>query len=487
MEKIATPIEQWGIFEISESALVSDNPFTDVTFTAKFTQSETSLDVSGFYDGNDVFRLRFMPPQTGEWSYVTQSNHAALDGRTGSFTCVAPSAVNHGPVRVANTHHFAYADSTRHLSFGTTCYVWTHQTEALQLQTLETLRSAPFNKMRMCVFPKNYEYNRDDPPLYPFERNEDGSWAFDRFNPDFFQHFERRVGQLLELGIEADIILFTPYDNGKWGFDRMGAEADDRYLRYFVARLAAYRNVWWSMANEWDLCTEKTYEDWDRMGQIVQQSDPYGHLCSIHNWRTHYDHSKSWVTHLSVQNLHNYPDIEKVIDWREQYQKPVVLDESSYEGNLPFRWGFLPPQEMMHRFWFGTVLGGYAGHSESYLHPQDIIWWSKGGVLHGQSASRIAFLREVLEALPGEGLDPTTDVTRDMQCAGIPGEVYIAYGGRGQPAEARLNLPENQTYRADIIDAWEMTITPVEGMLTGKCRLPLPGKQFIALRLQHVG
>jgi hypothetical protein len=34
-----------------------------------------------------------------------------------------------------------------------------HQSEELQRQTLETLRTAPFNKIRMCVFPKSYEYN----------------------------------------------------------------------------------------------------------------------------------------------------------------------------------------------------------------------------------------------------------------------------------------------------------------------------------------
>ena len=28
---------------------------------------------------------------------------------------------------------------------------------------------------------------------------------------------------------------------------------DEAYLRYAVARLGAYRHVWWSMANEWDL------------------------------------------------------------------------------------------------------------------------------------------------------------------------------------------------------------------------------------------
>ena len=67
----------------------------------------------------------------------------------------------HGPVMVRNQHHFAYADGTPHFPFGTTCYAWVHQSEDLQRQTLETLRTAPFNKIRMCVFPKSYEYNHN--------------------------------------------------------------------------------------------------------------------------------------------------------------------------------------------------------------------------------------------------------------------------------------------------------------------------------------
>ena len=37
--------------------------------------------------------------------------------------------------------------------------------------------------------------------------------------------------------IEADLILFHPYD--RWGYATMPAEADDRYLRYVIARLCA--------------------------------------------------------------------------------------------------------------------------------------------------------------------------------------------------------------------------------------------------------
>lgn len=90
-------------------------------------------------------------------------------------------------------------------------------------------------------------------------------WDFTRFNPEFWKHFEQRVQDLLNLGIEADIILFHTYD--RWDFENMDAESDDRYIRYAVARLAAFRNVWWSLANEFDIMPAKQESDWDRFFQ----------------------------------------------------------------------------------------------------------------------------------------------------------------------------------------------------------------------------
>ena len=116
----------------------------------------------------------------------------------------------------------------------------------------------------MCVFPKHYAYNENEPVYHAFERTEIGEWDDTRFNPRFFQHLEKRVGDLLALGIEADLILFHPYD--RWGYSMLEAETDDRYLRYVVARLAAYRNVWWSLANEYDFMLEQ-----DRMDKLLDE------------------------------------------------------------------------------------------------------------------------------------------------------------------------------------------------------------------------
>ena len=379
-----------------------------------------------------MYRVRFMPDAEGEWRYRTHSNAVALDGVEGRLLCVPARAGAHGPVRVWNQFHFRYDDGTPYVQMGTTCYAWAHQGDALEEQTLTSLRNTPFNKLRMCVFPKHYRFNRNEPPLYPFELNPAGGWDFTRFNPAYFRRFERRVADLGDLGIEADIILLHPYD--RWGFADMGEETDHHYLRYVAARLGAFANVWWSLANEWNLLRTKEPAAWDRYFRTVQQADPYNHLRSVHNWQIldvhdremFYDHRLPWVTHCSVQ--HGYPDL--VTEWRELYGKPVVVDECCYEGDLPNGWGNLTAEEMVRRFWEGTVRGGYVGHGETYLDPDEVIWWSKGGVLHGQSPPRIAFLRRVLESLPPGGLDPQGEITdTHLKSAGQAGRFYLVYFG----------------------------------------------------------
>jgi len=467
--------ERWSVYEVRLQGPEGGNPFLDVVLSAQFKYKHRVVEAEGFYDGDGSYCIRFSPDALGAWSYLTRSNCSELDGKTGQFTCVEPASGNHGPVAVRNTYHFAYADGTPYFPIGTTCYAWSHQGDHLEEQTLATLRESPFNKLRMCVFPKHYVYNQNEPVYHPFARAEAGGWDFARFNPKFFQHLERRVGDLCQLGIEADIILFHPYD--RWGYAAMPGEADDRYLRYVVARLAAYRNVWWSMANEYDLMQTKTMADWDRFFRIVRESDPYQHLCSIHNCRQFYDHRKPWVSHCSVQRS----DLSRAGEWRDDYGKPVVVDECQYEGDIKEGFGNIPARELVHRFWLGTVAGCYVGHGETYRHPKDILWWSKGGVLHGQSPKRIAFLRRILEEGPSDGLEP-----KSRWVAGREGEYYLFYFGVHQPSVWTFDLPPGATYRVEVIDTWEMTITPIGGSFSATFQVELPGKPYLAVRIRRM-
>ena len=90
-------VERWDRFEVSYYAQVKGNPF-DVELTATFSHADTSFTVSGFYDGENKYVIRFMPPLEGKWRYVTRSDVKSLNKRSGTLECIAPSPGNHGPV-----------------------------------------------------------------------------------------------------------------------------------------------------------------------------------------------------------------------------------------------------------------------------------------------------------------------------------------------------------------------------------------------------
>jgi hypothetical protein len=366
---------------------------------------------------------------------------------------------------------------------GTTCYAWVWQGDEMVNKTLQTLKTTAFNKIRMCVFPKQYDvYIQNEPFCYPFEGSKEKGWDFTRFNPEYFQYFEDKIAKLASLGIEADVIIFHPYDWGKWGFDKMPREVNERYMHYLIARLAAYRNVWWSMANEWDMVGSKTVDDWDRLFRIIEENDPYHHLRSIHNGMKWYDVSKSFITHLSVQTT----DFFHIQEWRETYKKPVMIDECVYEGDIPNDWGNLTAEEMTSRFWQVYCRGGYCTHGETYIHPQNILWWSKGGVLYGKSPERIAFLRKIMDDRPADGVYPLHNQwNKEMQLI-KDREYYLFYYGNAQQKSARLNLSKDAKFKVELIDTWNMTITPVEGVYSGPVEIKLPGNLWMAVRATKI-
>lgn len=64
--------------------------------------------------------------------------------------------------RITASPTFAYADGSLYRPFGTTCYAWAHQGSELERRTLANLAASPFNKLRMCVFPKHYDFNENE-------------------------------------------------------------------------------------------------------------------------------------------------------------------------------------------------------------------------------------------------------------------------------------------------------------------------------------
>lgn len=511
-------IEQWQKNEFTFQGPTTGNPFVDVDFLAILQHENERRTVRGFYDGDGTYIFRFMADVVGTWSYTTQSNVAQLDHQQGHFEVVAATGNNHGPVRVYNRTSFHYADGTPYMPIGTTAYAWAFQPESVQEETLNTLKENHFNKVRMTVFPKFYNYNTAEPQSYPYVGTQKPSnhpftfddWKvtpdqihfdFEKFNPKYFQHLEERIAQLDQLGIQADLILFHPYDH--WGFARMGHDANMRYIKYIVARLASYKNVWWSLANEYDLMAmydQIQLGEWDEIGQMVHQEDPSSHLLSIHNFydvprhqlntSNWYDYSKPWITHLSLQNYSLY----MAVQWQNDYQKPVIFDECRYEGNIEMGWGDMSAEDLVDSFWKLMAHGAYATHGETYLdHPNTDrpIWWAHGGQLHGESYKRINFLADVFAKYQLSDVEPIGIQTADWELyAGQSRDQshVVIYFGTSQPRFENLPfLASGKQYTAQLVNTWDMTITPFEPVLDQSKWFEMPAGKYQALLLTEKG
>ena len=429
----------------------------------------------------------------------------------------------HGMVRAVDTH-FEYEDGTYYYPFGTTVYALAHQSEELMEETFETLKHSPFNKVRMCVFPKHYQYNNNEPRFYPFQKRPDGSWDTEKPDPNFWNNLEKCIRRLDDMEIQCDLILFHSYD--KWGFATMSQEDNLKYLGYCLDRLGDLENVWWSLANEYDLLlSEISMEQWYEIEKFVASHNPKGHLISNHNCFRTWDIGRKNITHGSYQIKY----LSFVADRIRKYNKPVCVDECCYEGNLPETWGNLSGEEMTARFWMAIASGAYCTHGETFLDDHDIVWWSKGGTLKGKSPERIRFLRNLVENLPAP-LKPDDPASRSEYMDNLPDavkkEMLSTPSGRSFPlaiaqadpeentvmrvyehdykahteddsailkyfylmcpAYYSLQLPEGKKYRVQVIDTWNMTVTDAAAEASGAIRVELPGRPYMAVLATEV-
>ena len=183
-------------------------------------------------------------------------------------------------------------------------------------------------------------------------------------------------------------------------------------------------------------------------------------------------------------------------EWREKYQKPVVLDEIAYEGNIQHGWGNLTGEEMLRRFWEAACRGGYPGHGETYLNKENILWWSHGGILHGESHKRFGFLLDRLKETPGLGLMPYSR-TWDEVCA-VPQEItpgeaecgckeyYLIYYSFMRPTFREFHFDDQSKWHVRVLDTWNMTIDD-RGTFTGKFKVTLPAKPYMAVQIWREG
>ena len=503
-QEYPTQVKKWDVFEVSLPGPMEGNPFQEQRFQGIFTHKNESVVVEGFYDGQGIYKIRFMPSHEGRYTFVLKGTFLE-ETLSGVFYAVEADEDNHGPVRIANGTNFAYEDGTTYYPMGTTTLGLVGEEEDRIRETIDTLEFNQFNKVRLAVLPVYTAYHYASPVEFPYIGTPKGpstidhdNWkeflgkdngnSFDltRFNPHYFERIEFCIEEMGKRGIEVELIGMHPYD--RWGFASMSNEQDDLYWNYIINRFSAYHNVWWCVANEYNRMIHKSLQDFERIAKLIVDKDNYNHLRSIHNAGQPYDYSRAWITHCSYKSEDIYKSAEVTSDLIIRYGKPVIVDELGFEGDLPYGWGNLTGEEVVRRFYECALRGGYPGHGETFLHEEDILWSLHGGTLHGESAQRLDYLYGILKEVPGTGLsynnnewDSVSAVPTDEKELDIKSQ-YIYYYSFMRPSSRSFYIDDETDYKVEVIDTWNMKKEKV-GIFNGKFDVNLPTRPYMAVRL----
>lgn len=72
--QIPAQAEKWGVMEIALPGPQEGNPFLDHWVSAVFAGENEAVKADGFYDGDGIHRVRFMPSFEGEYTFSLQAD-----------------------------------------------------------------------------------------------------------------------------------------------------------------------------------------------------------------------------------------------------------------------------------------------------------------------------------------------------------------------------------------------------------------------------
>jgi hypothetical protein len=250
------------LFDLSPADVAAHpNPYASVALQIEFRSPrfKTYL-MPAFWDGRGKNQMivRFTPTEAGQWIYRVTSNVAALDGKQGTFNA-APSDAP-GFVNVANVHHWATDNKKAHLWMGFIADRFAFDAPAEFDRQLDQAAQNKFNHFRGSILGGA----KDSAQVY---------LGPDRPNPAYFDELDRRIGEIHKRGITTDLMLGSDPDTITALFPDW--QARERFIRYVVARYAAFNITWQGLAEFEDYPDGRALLK--ELGLDLKKLDPYQH------------------------------------------------------------------------------------------------------------------------------------------------------------------------------------------------------------------
>jgi hypothetical protein len=249
-------------FELPAAVLAANpNPYATVTLEVEFRSPtfRTYL-MPGFWDASrNKMIVRFTPTESGSWTYRVTSSISMFNGKEGAFNAAASDSP--GFVNVANVHHWATDNKQPHLWMGYVADRFAFEAPAEFDRQLAEAAQNKFNHFRGSILGTA----KDRALVYDL-----GS---DRPNPAYFDELDRRVGEIHKRGITTDLMLASDPDCITALFGDQQARV--RFIRYVVARYAAFNITWQGLAEFEDFSNGR--ELLKELGLDLKMLDPYQH------------------------------------------------------------------------------------------------------------------------------------------------------------------------------------------------------------------
>ena len=435
-------------------------PQGQVTVTAP---DGTNYSLRTFQKGDGAWYVRYASAQTGTHTYRAGGESGQIE--VTQYTGENPLYL-HGPVRQANKKYLEHQDGTPFFWLADTW--WMGFTTRLpypdsfaELTNDRVEKGFSVVQIIAGLYP-------DMDPFDPRGMNEAGyPWNkdFTEVNPAYFDAADKKIQHLIENGIMPCIV-------GCWGYfmDFAGYDAIRRHWDYLIDRWSAYPVVWclagealMAFYNNMDIREKRiTYEEyatklraeWTKMTAHVKETDPFRRLITIHPTQNGHEQvdDDSLLNLDMLQTGHDsflslLPTIKQVKAAVDRGVMPVINSEVCYEGICGSSF-----EDVQRYLFLSCVLTGCCGHTYGATgiwqfntkekpygpSPHGASW----GEISWEDAYKLSGSRQVghlkrfltrfdwwrMERHPEWVSNPCDyETLKGMFCAGIPGELRIAY------------------------------------------------------------
>ncbi len=491
-----TVVERWHPVDLSfESSESYRNPFQDVELSAVFRgPGGETLTIPGFYNGGHVWKVRFSPTSTGEWTYTTSSKDPQLNSVTGSIICIANGRGNvHGRLLVdeLNTRHFKYEDGTRFFLMG--CEInWLALIDMgdpdlnITKEIIELYAANGFNTVLFNAYAndttwkagKTEKYDWGPPQLHPWAGTP-SNFEYSRLNTAYWDHFDRVMDCLLENGMVA-YLYFRVY-NKLVDWPEKGSLNDELYFSYIVSRYQAYPNVIWSFSKE--SYYEPDHDYISKMLSLVDSKDAYQRLITTHDdngkgidfaFDGDYGDILDFYTDQTQFDIYN----NSLEDYSRK-EWPVTNMEPGYQGGNdgtntyggPVRNS--SPEDLLKRIYNVKMAGAYAAYYYTW-HAWDVVRTRE----KPDKLVCYKYLTDFFRGTKWYELAPSDALLTGTgnHCLAKAGSEYIVYLGNGGSTTLTIEGAESR-FRGTWMNTWTGEKREEENVLVGSKEYTSPWKR----------